>query len=254
MTKNSNRGLIIAVIALLCTVVLLLTAFMGYVIFTNSSHLGFFDWNRETKVLYDESFDSADISKIIVTSELGDVDIKQSNDNKIRVVANGYDEKLFNLNTEASTLMIDSKTKNHKTKIFNPFGDLSNLGMEIDIYLPAGCPQALVISSNLGDIKIDTPLTDIELKVSCDMGNIKAESISGTFDLNTDMGDIKLERINITADSSATTDMGDIEIEHTNDIKVNYSTSMGECEVKNSNSSSAITLTAETSMGDVEIG
>lgn len=253
MTKNNNRGLIIAVIALLCAVVLLLTGFMGYIIFTNGSHLGYSIWNRETKILYDESFDSAGLSKMIITSELGDVDIKQSSDNKIRVVANGYDEKLFNLTAETDTITITSATDNHKTRIFNPFGNLKNIGMDIDVYVPADCLDTMEISSDLGDIDIDT-LTNIDLTVSCDMGDIKAESISGKFDLHTDMGEIKLERINITADSSASTDMGDVEIEHTNDIKINYSTSMGECDVKNNNSSSNITLTAQTSMGDVEIG
>lgn len=253
MTKNNNKGLIITVIVLLSIIVLLLTGFMGYVIFTNGSHLGFFDWNRETKVIYDESFDSNDISKMVITSELGDIDIKQSNDDKIRVVANGYDEKLFKLTNEGNTITVSSTTSYHKTKVFNPFGNYRNIGIDIDIYLPSGYLETLDISSNLGDVEIET-LTNIDLKVKCDMGDIKAESISGKFDLNTDMGNVKIEQININADSSAMTSMGDVEIEHTNDIKINYSTSMGECEVKNNNSSSDITLTAETSMGDVEIG
>lgn len=253
MTKNSNKGLIITVIVLLSIIVLLLTGFMGYVIFTNGSHLGFFDWNRETKVIYDESFDSNDISKMVITSELGDIDIKQSNDNKIRVVANGYDEKLFNLTNEGNTITVSSTTSYHKTKAFNPFGNYRNIGIDIDIYLPSGYLETLDISSDLGDVDIESPL-DVDLTVNCDMGSITAENLSGKFALHTDMGNIEIERINITADSSATSDMGDIEIEHTNDIKINYSTSMGECDVKNNNSSSDITLTAETSMGDVEIG
>lgn len=253
MTKNNNKGLIITVIALLCALVLLLSGFMGYVIFTSNSHLDYFTWNRKTQVIYDESFDSADISKMVITSELGDIDIKQSNDNKIRVVANGFDEKLFNLTTESDAITINSTTGNHKTKIFNPFGNLSNIGMDIDIYLPADCLDTLEITSDLGDVDI-AALTDIDLTVNCDLGNVSAKSLSGKFDIHIDMGDIEIDRINITADSSVTSDMGDIEIEHTNDIKINYSTSMGECDVKNNNSSSNITLTAQTSMGDVEIG
>ncbi|MDE5984025.1 MAG: DUF4097 domain-containing protein [Eubacterium sp.] len=252
MTKN-NKGLIITVIALLSIIVLLLTGFMGYVIFTNGSHLDFSDWNRESKVIYDESFDSTDISKMIITSELGDIDIKQSNDDKIRVVANGYDEKLFKLTNEGNTITVNSTTSYHKTKVFNPFGNYRNIGIDIDIYLPSGCLEKLDISSDLGDVDIESSL-DIDLTVNCDMGNITAENLSGKFALHTDMGDIEIERINITADSSATSDMGDIEVEHTNDIKINYSTSMGECDVKNNNSLSDIMLTAKTSMGDIEIG
>lgn len=254
MTKNNNKGLIITVIVLLSVIVLLLTSFMGYVIFTNGSHLGyFFDWNRDTQVIYDNSFDSADISKMVITSEFGDIDIKQSTDNKIRVVANGYDEKLFNLTTEADTITVTSKTDDHKTRIFNPFGNLRNIGTDIEVYLPSSCLEKLDISSNLGDVDISS-LTDIDLTVNCDLGNIEAKSLSGKFGLHTDMGDVEIERINITDDSSATSNMGDIEIEHTNNIKINYSTSMGKCVIKHNNSSSNITLTATTDMGDVEIG
>ena len=67
------------------------------------------------------------------------------------------------------------------------------------------------------------------------------------------MGDIEINRINITENSSATTSMGDIEIEKADGVNINAKTSMGNCDVKNNTPSSSIILTAETSMGNVEI-
>lgn len=253
MTRN-NKGLIITVIALLCVIAVLLTSFMGYVIHTNNSKFSFFDWsenNKKINIIYDESFDSAAISAINIDSECGDIDIKQSTDNTIRIVAHGTDEKLFSISNDNGTITINNKASDNKTKFVYPFGNYTNIGIDVDIYMPADCIERLEINSNFGDVKMNT-LSNINLKINCDMGNIKAENISGKFDLHTDMGDVEIERINITENSYATSDIGDIEIEHTNDIKINYSTSMGECDVRD-NDNASITLTAETSMGDIEI-
>lgn len=269
MTTNNNRSLIITTIALLCALAIFLTGLMGYGIFAKGLHFGNFNWYEKSKVICDESFDSTAVSKMIVAADMSKIEIKQSSDDKIRVVAKGFDENLLDISTQENAITVNSKS-NTNAIIFTPFGGIKD-AIKIDLYIPAIGLEALEIDSEFGSIEIDT-LTDIDLSVSCNMGSIEAKNISGKFNLNSDMGSIEvknisgcfdistnmgsieIDRIDINANSSVSTDMGTIEINQTNNIKIDYSASMGECDVKNNNPSSDITLTAKTNMGSVEIG
>lgn len=92
--KKTNRGLIIAVIALLSIIVLLLAGILGFAITSGGRHFSFDRWENQNNVVYDESYDSGNITDIIINSDYGDITVKHSSDDKIRIVARGSKRKI----------------------------------------------------------------------------------------------------------------------------------------------------------------
>lgn len=248
--KKTNRGLIIAVIALLSIIVLLLAGILGFAITSGGRHFSFNRWENHNNVVYDESYDSNNISDIIVNSDCGDITVKHSNDEKIRIVARGSKAENINVTTDSSKLTLNISNTDKMTRF--PFNNYGNISSDIDIYLPDNTPDHIEIHSNLGDVDIDTKLnTNLEINNNC--GDISASELDGSFDIHTDLGDIDIKRININKNSSATTNMGDIDIEYTNAVNIDYSTSLGTVDIKNKNPDSDITLQVHTDLGDIEI-
>lgn len=247
--KKTNRGLIIAVIALLSIIVLLLAGILGFAITSGGRHFSFNRWENHNNVVYDESYDSSNISDIIVNSDCGDITVKHSNDEKIRIVARGSKAENINVTTDNNKLTLNISNTDKMTRF--PFNNYGNMSSDIDIYLPDNTPDHIEIHSNLGDVDIDTKLnTNLEINNNC--GDISASELDGSFDIHTDLGDIDIKRININKNSSATTNMGDIDIEYTNAVNIDYSTSLGTVDIKNKNPDSDITLQVHTDLGDIE--
>lgn len=238
--KRSSKGILISLIVMFSVIIVLLLATMIYLLS-----------NREIpsiqiaqkQVFFDESYNSDDYSAIIINSDAGDIEIKNSADNQIRIAADGNNSDSFEVNAENGTINITSKTIPASIKGINHSAD-------IDIYLPDNY-TALTINSSFGDVEIQSINGDI--KIDSAFGNINADSLSGALDLHTDMGNIDIDKINISESSSMTTDMGNIEINTTNAVNIIAETSMGNCKAKGADISSAITLTAKTDMGDIEI-
>lgn len=247
---KNNKGLIITVIALLSIIVLLLAGILGFAITSGGRHFSFAKWENHNNVVYDESYDRSNISDIIVNSNCGDITVKHSNDEKIRIVARGSNAENINVTADSNKLTLNISNTNKMTRF--PFNNYGNMSSDIDIYLPDNTPERFEIHSNLGDVDIDTKLsTNLEINNNC--GDISASELGGSFDIHTDLGDIDIKRININKNSSATTNMGDIDIEYTNAVNIDYSTSLGTVDIKNTNPDSDITLQVHTDLGDIEI-
>lgn len=244
MEKN-NKGLLITLIVLLSLIVVLLS---GILVFSISSNTQSF-LPMKIKTICDESYSSSEISNISVDSAAGDVIVRTSKDENIRLVAEGINEDNIEAVADGDTLSISSYETNKKWNFFN--FNSRNIGTDIILYIPEDF-DSLDINLNFGNVEIENEL-NTSLTVENNMGDIDAKVLDGSFNLHTDMGDIEIKRINITNNSSATTSMGDIEIEKADGVNINAKTSMGNCDVKNNTPSSSIMLTAETSMGNVEI-
>lgn len=247
---KNNKGLIITVIALLSIIVLLLAGILGFAITSGGRHFSFDKWENHNNVVYDESYDSSNISDIIVNSNCGDITVKHSNDEKIRIVARGSNAENINVTADSNKLTLNISNTDKMTRF--PFNNYGNMSSDIDIYLPDNTPERFEIHSNLGDVDIDTKLnTNLEINNNC--GDISASELGGSFDIHTDLGNIDIKRININKNSSATTNMGDVDIEYTNAVNIDYSTSLGTVDIKNNSPDSDITLQVHTDLGDIEI-
>lgn len=249
--KRSNRGLIITAIVLLAVIAVLLSGILLYAMF-NDGDLSFHSGNKNQTV-FDESFDTHGVSKITVHSSFGNINIRHSSSDEIRIFTKDGDSRYFSAVCENGVITVENKADKKRRANLKPVFAGRSVSSDIDIYLPENCVDKIEINSDFGNVDIDS-LDNISLTADCDCGNIEADYIGGDFDLSTDMGNIEIDRINISKNSSAQSSMGNIEIENINEVRVEYETSMGDCDVKKNNSSSAVTLRAKTSMGDIEIG
>lgn len=244
MTKK-NRGLIIALIILLCLIAAALIGIMAILISGNTGVFNKFPLHAQKEVYYDQAFESDSITNIEIASDAGDVTVKPSDTNQVRVVVNGNNKELFNVEQNDTKLIITSKSKPGNTS-FRNFS-----GADIDVYIPQTI-NILTISNKFGDVDILSKF-DGKLKIENDCGNAKADVLLGSFDIHCDLGDIKIGRINISADSFASTDMGDVEIESTNRVNIIAQTSLGDCDISGADSLSPITLKVHSDLGDVEV-
>lgn len=241
MTKN-NRRLIIAVIILLVLSALLLTGLMIFVITSDGiENITISD----NSISFDEAYDVSAYDCLKVTTA-GDVTLIESNNDKIQITARGGNKKYFDVSSENATISVTYYQKN--TFLFTKILQLP----DIYIYLPSDSLDNIEINSEMGDTEIEGEL-DTDLKISSDVGDIKADSLYGFLDIHTDCGDIEINNTSINKNSSVSTDLGDIKIEHTNDIRIDYETSLGDCKIKNNNIKSNIILNVKTDMGDIEI-
>lgn len=242
MTKN-NKGLIITLIVLLGVIAITLIGIMIFVMTGKYSFLPF----HEKKVFFDESYSVSDVSAISINSDMGDITVKCSLNDEIRVIADGNNYDDFSVETVNGVLNV--KSKNSSKTLTGMRGKF--YGADIDIYLPAGL-KSLSISASLGDIKLEDNLAG-DFTIDNSMGNIKCSSVTGTINFHTNMGDIDIDSAFLTGDSQLETDMGDIEIDKLNPVNIISKTSFGNSDVEGSDISSEINLRVETSMGDIDI-
>lgn len=246
MEKN-NKGLLITLIVLLSIIALLLSGIFTFALISGTASISTLI-PKKTQTIFDQSYNAEEIKNITIDSDAGDITIKNSNDGKIRLTANGINSDSFDAEADGNTLKISSS----KLDKMNFFGWAQrSIGCDIVIYVPT-VMDSVSITSNMGNVEIEDELVT-SLTVDNDMGNIEAEKLGGSFDLNTNMGNIEIERINITANSKATTNMGDIDIEKTNEVNIYAKTSMGDCDVKDNTPTASVMLTAETDMGSIDI-
>lgn len=246
MEKN-NKGLLITLIVLLSIIALLLSGIFTFALISGTHSISAFI-PKKTQTIFDQSYNAEEIKNITIDSDAGDITIKNSNDGKIRLTANGINSDRFDAEADGNTLKISSSRLNK----INFFGlGQRYIGSDIVIYVPT-VMDSVSITSNMGNVEIENELVT-SLTVNNDMGNIEAEKLGGSFDLNTNMGNIEIERINITANSKATTNMGDIDIERTNEVNIYAKTSMGDSDVKDNTPTASVMLTAETDMGSIDI-
>lgn len=246
MTKKS-KGLIITLIVLLSLIAISLVGIMAFVITGNVRDIAELKVMPKASVYFDESYNVSDVTDIQISSDVGDITVKNSSDGQIRLIANGNNQEYFTADLNDGMLTVDSKTaQSAKSKTVRNLG-----GADLELYIPEKL-TSLDISNAFGDVDILSTV-EMELQVQVDCGNIKADYLIGSFNFHSDLGDVEIGRADITSDSSATTSLGDVEIEKTSDVNIIANTSLGECKIRNSNSQSPITLKAESDLGDVEI-
>lgn len=244
MTKRS-RGLIIALIVLLCIIAIALAALLAVMLTGNSGLLKGIPHYSSAEKYFDSTYEADGIDDIEIISEAGDITVKQSTGSQIRVVANGNNKELFGVEQTDSKLIITSKAASVNKTLMN------FKGADIDVYVPQTV-SSLTIDSNFGDVDIVGSFSGV-LKAESDCGNVDADFLLGSFNIHSDLGDIKIDRIDINGSSFASTDMGDVEIESTNRVNIIAKTSLGDCDVSKNAPDSSVTLNVQSSLGDVEV-
>lgn len=250
-----NKGLIISLVVFLVIVCVLLICFMVSVI--NGKHVLtkiFISDRQSNKLVINKTYEN-NFEKININVGAGDVYVKESNDNNIKVFIYGEKE-----NTKVSTndgdLSIFVKEK-------NCFGFCFNITKnKIEVYLPKNYKNNIVINSKHGDVNIDSFL-NANVNVDAGLGDILIKGALTT-KVSNDCGDITINRAkNISVNASAgdiiigtanninaRNNYGDIEINNVLNY-INIDLDCGDVQIKNVNINKNSTIT--NNYGDVKI-
>lgn len=273
-----NKPLIITLIVILSV---LTVAVIGFLIalLTNKFNFNFgLDFNHYSDTIILDEYYENKYSLINIKNSLGDVNIIDSEDNKIHIVVYG-EEDLLSIN-EGSSLDIEYQAKACFGFCFN------QPSSRIEISIPKDYKEKIKIKSNAGDIdiadfelaniKIEADLGDVkignvndlnitvhagELDVNRvnritaknDLGDLTINHVSEFLDITSNCGDIDISNAMITEDSKLYNALGDITIKNTSDINIDSEVKLGDNNIRKNNSKSDIKLDIENKCGDVEV-
>lgn len=214
-----NKKVTIFLIIILSLFAIAITVLMIKMINGKSRFLNFnFFSSVSDRLIFDETY-NIDFDKINISSSSGNIYIKESLSNEVRVVVYADKDKLT-VDTSNQNLNIDLKENNCIGFCFNV-----NLS-KIEVYIPSYYSHLINIANDYGDIEIDS-FKDATIDIDEDCGDVLVKS-AGLIKVKNDYGNVKINSVN-KADiySSA----GDVIINSVNDavIKNDY----GKIEIDN---------------------
>ncbi|MCM1286047.1 MAG: DUF4097 domain-containing protein [Acetobacter sp.] len=247
---KNNRKSTIAVISLLSIICILLIGIMisimtkgGIIIAKNNDN----NISIGEITTYDESFELGPNANISIDSDYGNIEIIESDSNKVRVVGESAELLPIEVNITGNTLNI-----NRKEEVSIYFGGLKSFKGTITLYIPKNTAHNIKIETDYGDIISKSAINGF-FDFETDYGHIVINEINGKFKLSTDCGNIEITNANITDNSSAKTDLGNIDITKTNPVRIDAESELGNNKINGSDSSSNIELNLHTDMGNITI-
>ena len=265
-----NNKMIIALIILLIIIAAILLVGMIFMLQGNY-HFGF--KSTYDQLVLDETYEL--IYEVIeIESDASDIEIKSTNDENIRIVIYGDEEKT-KVPESGSNLKITSEAK-------KCFGFCFNTQVsKVTIYLPKTYAGKLDVTNKYGDVEIDD-FVDAEMKIMEDCGNVKILEAQ-IVDIENSYGDIKIGSVSkaklnakcgdieiaTLADGTIKNNYGDIKIEKVTEhidiqedcgkVKIDDLNLTADSYIKNSygdihiGSTSEIYFDASVSLGDIKI-
>lgn len=153
---------------------------------------------------------NAEYNEIIIDSEVYDINIHLSNENKIIYKSNKkiyFDIEV--VNEKLKLKQIDER------KFYDKFFDFNKL--YVDIYLTKDTIKLLEIENNTGDIWCEKGFVFESVLINNSTGDIKLESnIQNDLEVTCSTGNIKLKNINILGNTILKTSTGDIYFHNVN--------------------------------------
>lgn len=267
-----NKGIIIVSIIAL-TIIVLLLCYLMVALITGKANFIRFNYKVSNELIKDEYF-SSDFKNIKIDSDMSDIYVYTSDENRTRVVIHGDEDKTI-LQEQSDTLEIKSTTKKCIGICFN------QKAAKIEVYLPKNYSNKLSIENRYGDIEIEdfsNATMDIKdncgdisvgegriIKIDNDLGDVKLKNAAEA-DIKASAGDIKIEKIDKAFIKNS---YGDIEIEYIKgsfeiedncgDVKLRkididknsyIRNDLGDIKIGETNE---IYIDAKTSLGDVKI-
>ena len=237
-----NKGIKIALITLLSIITVAIIVLLVLVLTNKIDINGFrFKAKISNELVVDKEYDKS-FNKIKIDSDAGDIYIKESNTDKVKVVVYGDKERTTVDDNE--TLFIQTTTKQCR------FFCINTVISKIEVYIPENYVNSIDINTKYGDIKIDKVHT---LEAETNYGDIKIDKVTNYFNVETNYGDIKINEVNINKDSSAETNFGDVKVGSTNEVNIIADTDLGNKKVNNNYPDSNVTLRLETNLGDIKV-
>ena len=265
-----NRKAIIATIVLLIVVALLL---VGGMIFMMKGNFRVGSKRVSTNLVTDEVYHGS-YSRIEVTTDASDIEVKATDESAVHVTIYG-DQERSSVRESGNNLKVEAKAK-------RCFGICFNLTMsKVVVYVPKEYEGELVITNKYGDIMLEE-FSSATIKVEEDCGDVEIREAK-SIDVVNSYGDITIGKVkdvtlrescgNIKIDYLEKGDIvnnyGDIEIgwingeifidEDCGDIDIREAVILNDSKIDNSFGNITIGRTnetfidAKTSLGDVKI-
>lgn len=273
-----SKGLIISLVVLLSIIAVSLVGLL-VVMLTRTSIFSFSVGTTKSKLVRQEEYQIENLHKIKIKAISSDVEIKNSNDNKIIVKYYGEKENEVLFNSDGSVLSLEEKAKNRFC-----FG-FCNLSKKIVLYVPKDLEIDMDYSTISGDVTFEEEYSNANLKLKTTSGdadiskvkNLEFNTVSGDLDLDysnntvikttsgdvsaneinsylkldTTSGDVRINKLAIERESFINTISGDVFIDNISDLYVNTHTTSGDIRVNNSNRKSDYVLNVKTVSGDI---
>ena len=272
----NNKTLKIILIVILSTLVVGLSIFFISIMTNKNFNIGynFGSNNTSDELVIDTEYETI-YESINIKSDAGNIEVKQNNADKVKLVIYGY-KKGTKVNNTDNLLDITSKAKKCIGFCFNT--KIS----QVLVYLPKTYTGKITIENNYGDVTVDK-FDNLTLNAKLNAGTIKTDSLTNGF-IKNDYGDIeisgyskKLEIEQAAGDIKVSTvdrikaynNYGNIEIEKVNeyldveedcgDVKIDSINIKEDSKIENSlgdikiGSTNEINIKADTSLGDTKI-
>lgn len=205
--------------------------------------------------------DTYELKDIIINSNASNINIKESNDQIIKVKIYGDDKKTSI--KDYDKLTIKSNIKECK------FFCLKNEIASIEISLPKNYDNKLIIKNDYGnvnvgnfensdfDIEVDAGKVTIDevknIKLDVDAGDIKIGKINNKLNIEADAGNVIINEINLNENSTIDIDAGNLEIGKTNEIYIDPKIDLGAIDINNNYRKSDIELKINIDAGNISI-
>ena len=205
-----NKTIKIVLIIFLSLLVIALGSFLTIVLTNKNYKLGYlnlFSPKSSNQLVFNKQYDVV-FNSINIKSKSSNINIKKSNDSKIRVNIYGEKDKV-KVNNNDNHLDITTDEKSCVGFCFN-----TKLA-KVEIFLPENYSGSIDIKNNYGDVNIDK-FENLILNANLDSGDIKADSLlSGK--IKNSYGDIKI--LGHSKKLDIEDDCGDLEIETVDQLK-----------------------------------
>lgn len=232
MKKLKNKKIIIGLIVFL-VVIFLIGSFFFVRVLTSRNKLFFSNYKVSQEKVFSEEYDNI-FEEVNIISDAADINIIESESNKVKVVIYGKKD-----NVEVSaTEKLNIKIKKENCKFICLNVEVS----KVDVYLPKDFSKKIKINNNYGDTNIDSfSQSDVDIFNAC--GDILVKEV-GNAKIEDSYGDIKVEKM---VSGEIDNECGDIYIGEVRDIKTHNS--YGDIEIEKV----LAKLDIENNCGDITI-
>ena len=274
-----SRFLVVFTIIILICIIVALSAGLIIMLKNDNGFMFSFSVGETYNKILEEEYNIKDFDDLKLDYKIGNIYIKHSDDNKVKVIAYGKETDEIKCVIEDRKLIVEDFTNKgnelnpvnkRKIEVFLPeeyantidtitkagnvnIEDFENAKLNIKTNagnVTVGNAKTATITSDAGNINV-SKIPD--LKLETDAGNINVKEITKKCNITTDAGNIHISKLFVTETSTIDADMGNINIEETNDAYIEAKNSLGNVNVRNNTKDSNVKVYIKTDLGNIHV-
>lgn len=184
-----------------------------------------------------------EVEEINIFQSAGDVLIKESKDNSIKVIVYGDNAEDFSFENTENKISISSNIHN-KEEIF----DFNVKNDDVLIYMPKSYSEDIKIKIKYGKCIIEN-LENASVEISCeagnadvgstkniiahcDCGNVNIDNVNNYCDIKVKFGNVRIKELALNKESAIKIDFGNIDIYESNDVDIYPEVKIGSINIE----------------------